>query len=90
MRNFKVSWRIILISSLITAIILILPIGFAIAEKNTKQIGFEDYTPFLMFQNNPTEKFISFSFMGGTYTLDFTSLYNFTNNISNYLNDFIK
>ena len=90
MNNFKLSVRTILISALITGILLILPIGFVIAEKNTKQIGFEDNTSFLILQNSPKEKFIDFNFMGKTYKLDFMPYYNAVNDASNYIYKFIK
>ncbi|MDQ5983084.1 MAG: hypothetical protein RUMPE_00082 [Eubacteriales bacterium SKADARSKE-1] len=90
MSNFKLSWKTILISSLITGILLMLPVGFIIAEKNTKQIGFEDNSPFLVFQNSPTEKFINFNFMGKTYKLDFTPCYNVINDVSSCIYSFTK
>lgn len=85
MKKLKISWDIVVVSSLVTALLIILFVGLLIAEKNTQRIGFADSAPFFSVANNRTEKFIQLKYMGNFYKIDFYPLYNVTDKISKFV-----
>ena len=87
MKKIKISWEIVFVSAIITALLIILFTGFLIAEKNTQKTGFTIVEPFFTFTDNKTEKFVKLKYMGKSLKLDFYPLYKFTEIISKFVYD---
>lgn len=91
MKNKRFSMRTITCSMISTLLLLGLFTGFVIAEKNTRRIGFADNAPWLICKDDKQEgHYIGFRFMGKTYTLDFSILYDVTDKITEALNKVVK
>lgn len=85
MKKLKISWNIVIISSLVTALLIILFVGFLITEKNAQKIGFTNSEPFFSISNDKAQKFIQLKYMGNFFKIDFYPLYTITDKISKFV-----
>lgn len=87
MKKDKKSFKIIISSMLTFQLIFVLFAGFIIAEKNTRKIGFADYSPWFISKNDTEGHLIKFKFMGEYLTIDFSKPYEKLDAISSYVFD---
>ena len=76
-------------SMIATSLILLLLLGFIIVEKNTRKIGFADNNPWFIYKDSYDDgHYFKIRFMNKFCTVDFSGLYNVTDAILNYVNQF--
>ena len=91
MKKYKLSIKSILYSAISTLLVLILFSGFVIAEKNTRRIGFADNEPWFIYKDSLNEgHYVGFRFMGETFKVDFSFIYDITNMLSENINKCLK
>lgn len=76
MNKIKVCPKITLCSAVITSLIILFFSGMAIAEKNTKLIGFGETGQYINFKEINDQKIINIKFIGQEYNFDITKIYN--------------
>lgn len=87
MKKNNKSLKIIISSMLAFQLLFMLFAGFIVAEKSTRKIGFADYSPWVILQNDEQCHFVKFRFMGQYLTIDFSEPYQKLDNISKYIFD---
>ena len=72
-----------LCSAAITSLIILFFSGMAIAEKNTKLIGFGETGQYLNFKEINDQKIINIKFIGQDYNFNITKIYNIYKSVKN-------
>lgn len=85
MKKDKKSLKIILSSMITFQLLFMLFSGFIVAEKNTRRIGFADYSPWAILKNDSQDHFLKFRFMGQYLTINFSEPYQKLDDISKYI-----
>lgn len=85
MKKDKKSLKIILSSMITFQLLFMLFAGFIVVEKNTRKIGFADYSPWVILKNDDQSHFMKFKFMGKYFTVDFSEPYQKLDSISKYI-----
>lgn len=76
-------------SMISTLLILILLMGFIVVEKNTRKIGFADNNPWFIYKDSTFDgHYFKIRFMNESFVVDFSGLYDVTDEILNYVNQF--
>ena len=76
-------------SMISTLLFLILLMGFIIVEKNTRKIGFADNNPWFIYEDSHDDgHYFKIRFMNESCTVDFSGIYDVTDAILNYVNQF--
>ena len=100
MQKKILSIKTIFNSMIATSLILLLLLGFIIVEKNTRKIGFADNNPWFIYKDSYDDGHYfkiryrrrtvleEIRFMNKFCTVDFSGLYNVTDAILNYVNQF--
>lgn len=90
MKKTKLSWKTIIMSTSITSLILILFIGLIFVELRTRQTGFDEPIHHISVINKPPEISFGLRFFDFNLKLDFSQIYNFTDNISTFIYNLVN